>query len=150
MAKITPIKIPAGASRNEPSWKAELKRIADEWAAGGGMGGYFKRSLNFFLQWRGPSGKPPQFVQGALGSQGAKGTNLENKYIGPGVWFSVECLTRQTLWIFLPDLNEGAQSEGSMFRKGNWLVQFDFTGNREVYAPKTVVALLQLGYPKGA
>lgn len=142
-----PIKIPAGSTHKEPSWRAEIERIAAKWKAGGGAGGYFKRAITDFLAWRGPSNRPPKFINGAVGSQPARNTELDNKHIGVGVWFEVECATGQPLLIFLPDLNK--QSASSMFRKGNWLIQTDF-GFRYLYAPGAVVGILQRGFPKGS
>ena len=144
-----PIKIPAGATHNEPSWRETLRKKEAEWKAAGGSRGYFQRALIAIMQWRGPSNRSPKVIGDAtsLGSMHADRSNLSNRYIGAGFWVEQECATGQVLYVFIPDLTK--QSAGSMFRRGHWLVQTD-SSHRYTYAPATVIAVLRAGYPGSA
>ncbi len=143
MAK--PIKIPAGATHDEPSWRDELRRIEEKWKAGGGAKGYWQRAFHDFVSWRGPSGKAPSFIDG-LYSMHADRTSLADKHLGAGQWMLQECATGQELYIRIPDLNK--ISEKSPLRK-SFVIQ---TGSsyRYLHAPATVAAVLRRGYPKSA
>lgn len=142
-----PIKIPAGATHAEPSWRERLKQVAEDYAAKGGAKGIWQRALSDFLAWRGPSGSAPAILQKAeVDHPVSRRTNLGNAYIGKkGVWLEQECATGQVLYIWVPDIN--SLSDKSILRR-DFVVQVE-EGHRFNYAPATVMGVLRLGYPQG-
>lgn len=143
MAK--PIKIPAGSTHDEPSWKERLKEVAEDYKNKGGQKGIYQRALTDILHWRGPSNKIPAILpKEKVDSAVSKRTNLGNSYIGKvGVWIQQECATGQVLYIWLPDVNK--LSEKSILRS-DFVIE-DSTGYRYNYAPASVIAILKRGYP---
>ena len=145
MAK--PIRLPAGTTHNEPSWRAELKRIGDAWIAGGGARGHYQRAITAFLSWRGPSRgvviRQKGEVQEAKEFSSAQG----NRYLGEGVWIDAECATGQSLCIWLADQSKLPDGD-----RTKWPTTFivQATGCRYSYAPASVIAILNRGFPDGS
>lgn len=142
-----PIKIPAGSTHAEPSWRERLMKVAEDYAAKGGQKGIWQKALADFLAWRGPSGGAPNILQKSeVNSLVSARTNLGNKYIGAkGVWLEQECATGQVLYIWVPDLN--TLVEKSILRR-DFVIE-DGNGDRYNYSPASVMGVLKLGYPQG-
>jgi len=140
-----PIKVPAGRTHDEPSWKARLKEVAEKYAAAGGARGIYQRAVVDFAAWRGPSGEVPILLDKAsVDSRESKDTNLGNARIGAkGSWMRLLCATGQPLYVWVPVFD--SLSEKSPLRR-DFVVQV-MSGYRYAYAPATVMAILKRGYP---
>lgn len=141
----TPIRVPAGATHKEPSWRDELKRIGDAWIAGGGAKGHYQRAITSFLSWRGPTRGVGIKQKGEVVAK--LNTAQSNGYLHAGVWIDAECATGQSLCIWLADQSKLADGDRAKWPR-SFIVQ-DEAGMRYVYVPATVVAILKRGYPDG-
>lgn len=142
-----PIKIPPGATHDEPSWKERLQEVAEKYKAAGGARGIYQRAVMDFALWRGPGGEVPVLLdKESVDSPQSKRTNLANQYIGKkGSWMRLICATGQPLYVWIPVFD--SLTEKSPLRH-DFVVQ-DSTGYRYAYAPATVIAILKRGYPEG-
>lgn len=148
MPTVRPIKVPAGATHAEPSWKERLRQVAEEYKAKGGARGVYQRAVMDFAAWRGPGGEIPILLDKAsVDSPQSSRTNLANQYIGKrGSWMRLICATGQPLYVWVPVWD--SLSEKSPLRR-SFVVQ-DSTGYRHAYAPATVIGILRRGYPDGS
>jgi len=142
-----PIKPPKGTTHDEPSWRERLKEVAAAYEAKGGKKGIYQRAVMDFMRWTSPSGQTPDIVQkNEIADSASRRTNLANKYIGKvGVWLSTYCATGQLLLIWVPDVS---QIGDKSILTHDFVVQVE-SGHRYTYAPATVMAILQRGYPVG-